>query len=106
MGFTSAHIKLVGSGSVEEPPNLARRTLRSPVTLPGPLHPSRSRLQSPAPGLRWHLGDLPLEDYANGNRQRKMTVSAHEFLRRFLLHTLPRGVTRIRSFGYAFHDSS
>jgi hypothetical protein len=29
-----------------------------------------------------------------------MTVSADEFLRRFLLHTLPRGFMRIRSFGF------
>lgn len=29
-----------------------------------------------------------------------MTVSAEEFLRRFLLHTLPRGLDRIRFFGF------
>jgi hypothetical protein len=29
-----------------------------------------------------------------------MTVSADEFLRRFLLHVLPRGFVRIRSFGF------
>jgi hypothetical protein len=40
------------------------------------------------------------KDYARGNKQRKMTVSADEFLRRFLLHTLPRGFTRIRFFGF------
>jgi hypothetical protein len=28
-----------------------------------------------------------------------MTVSAHEFLRRFLLHLLPKGLVRIRHFG-------
>jgi putative transposase len=40
------------------------------------------------------------KDYAHGNKQRKMTISTHEFLRRFLLHTLPRGFVRIRSFGF------
>src|SRR6202140_1073743 len=40
------------------------------------------------------------KDYAHGNKQRKMTVSANEFLRRFLLHTLPRGFVRIRFFGF------
>jgi hypothetical protein len=40
------------------------------------------------------------KDYAHGNKQRKMTVSADEFLRRFLLHTLPRGFVRIRFFGF------
>ena len=40
------------------------------------------------------------KDYVHGNRQRRTTVSAEEFLRRFLLHTLPRGFVRIRSFGF------
>jgi hypothetical protein len=40
------------------------------------------------------------KDYAHGNKKRKMTVSAEEFLRRFLLHTLPRGFVRIRFFGF------
>ena len=40
------------------------------------------------------------KDYAHGNRQKLMTVSMDEFLRRFLLHTLPRGFVRIRFFGY------
>jgi hypothetical protein len=40
------------------------------------------------------------KDYAHGNKKRKMTLSADEFLRRFLLHTLPRGFVRIRFFGF------
>jgi putative transposase/transposase-like zinc-binding protein len=40
------------------------------------------------------------KDYAQGNKARLMTVSAEEFLRRFLLHILPRGFVRIRSFGF------
>lgn len=40
------------------------------------------------------------KDYAHGNKRRKMTVTADEFLRRFLLHVLPRGFVRIRSFGF------
>jgi len=40
------------------------------------------------------------KDYAHGNKGRRMTVTAEEFLRRFLLHTLPRGFIRIRSFGF------
>src|SRR5215472_12914948 len=39
-------------------------------------------------------------DYAHGNKKRRMTLSADEFLRRFLLHVLPRGFTRIRHFGF------
>jgi hypothetical protein len=40
------------------------------------------------------------KDYAHGNKRRLMTVTSEEFLRRFLLHTLPRGFMRIRSFGF------
>lgn len=39
-------------------------------------------------------------DYARGNKQRTMTVSADEFTRRFLLHVLPKGFVRIRHFGF------
>ena len=40
-----------------------------------------------------------LKDYAHGGRRKTMTISAVEFLRRFLLHVLPFGFTRIRHFG-------
>ena len=39
------------------------------------------------------------KDYAHGNKKRKMTLASQEFLRRFLLHVLPRGFVRIRFFG-------
>ena len=39
-------------------------------------------------------------DYAHGNKKRKMTLSAEEFIRRFLLHVLPKGFVRIRHFGF------
>jgi hypothetical protein len=39
-------------------------------------------------------------DYAHGKQQRKMTLAAEEFIRRFLLHILPRGFVRIRNFGF------
>jgi len=40
------------------------------------------------------------KDYAHKNKKRLMTVTAEEFLRRFLLHTLPRRFVRIRFFGF------
>jgi hypothetical protein len=40
------------------------------------------------------------KDYAHGNKQRKMTLTAEEFLRRFVQHVLPRGFVRIRHFGF------
>jgi hypothetical protein len=40
------------------------------------------------------------KDYAHGDQSRTMTLSAMEFLRRFVQHVLPRGFVRIRHFGY------
>jgi hypothetical protein len=40
------------------------------------------------------------KDYRNGGKARVMRLSAHEFIRRFLLHTLPDGFHRIRHFGF------
>jgi hypothetical protein len=37
-------------------------------------------------------------DYRHGRRPRRMTLDAGEFIRRFLLHTLPDGVHRIRHY--------
>jgi Putative transposase/Transposase zinc-binding domain len=57
---------------------------------------SNHRLLSVADGkvtFRW-------KDYAHGGKQRKMTVTAEEFLRRFMLHILPRRFVRIRFSGY------
>ncbi len=39
------------------------------------------------------------KDYAHNNRPRTMTLDGGEFLRRFLLHAVPRGFMRIRHFG-------
>ena len=35
----------------------------------------------------------------HGGKQKLMTLPADEFLRRFLLHVLPKGLVRIRHFG-------
>jgi hypothetical protein len=39
-------------------------------------------------------------DSAHGNKKRLMTLPVDEFLRRILLHLLPRGFVRIRNFGF------
>ena len=44
-------------------------------------------------GFRW-------KDYRNGNRRKTMTLAADEFIRRFLLHVLPKGFQRIRYYGF------
>jgi len=40
------------------------------------------------------------KDYAHGGKKRKMTLTVEEFIRRFLLHVLPRGMVRIRQYGW------
>jgi hypothetical protein len=57
---------------------------------------SNGRLVALADGnvaFRWR-------DSAHGNKKRLMTLPVEEFLRRFLLHLLPRGFVRIRNFGF------
>ena len=39
-------------------------------------------------------------DSAHHNEQKLMSLSLDEFLRRFLLHLLPKGFVRIRNFGF------
>ncbi|WP_327207523.1 IS91 family transposase [Rhizobium johnstonii] len=39
------------------------------------------------------------KDYRTGGRQKVMTLDAHEFIRRFLLHTVPDSFHRIRHYG-------
>jgi hypothetical protein len=40
------------------------------------------------------------KDYAHGDQRRTMTLTAMEFLRRFVQHILPRGFVRIRQSGF------
>jgi hypothetical protein len=40
------------------------------------------------------------KDYAHGGKKRKMTLTGEEFIRRFLLHVLPKGLVRIRHYGW------
>ena len=40
------------------------------------------------------------KDYKDEHQQKVMTLSADEFLRRFLLHVLPNGFQRIRYYGF------
>ena len=57
---------------------------------------SNHRLVSFADGkvtFRWR-------DSAHHNEQKLLTLSADEFLRRFLVHLLPEGFVRIRNFGF------
>ena len=46
-----------------------------------------------------HQVSFRWKDYRKNGRQTVMTLNAHEFIRRFLLHTLPDGFHRIRHYG-------
>jgi hypothetical protein len=39
------------------------------------------------------------KDYAEDHRQKTLTLSAEEFLRRFVQHVLPKGFVKIRHYG-------
>ena len=39
-------------------------------------------------------------DYRAQNKSKAMTLDANEFMRRFLMHVLPKGFRRIRHFGF------
>jgi hypothetical protein len=45
------------------------------------------------------------KDYTHGSKQRTMTLSPEEFLRRFLQHVLSRGFPRIRYSGWLANRS-
>ena len=40
------------------------------------------------------------KDYSDDNKQKQMTLSNSEFVRRFTQHILPKGFTKIRTYGY------
>jgi hypothetical protein len=45
-------------------------------------------------------GSFRCKDYTHAGRPSIMTLQATEFIRRFLLHALPRGFVKIRHFGF------
>jgi hypothetical protein len=67
---------------------LARYTHRVAISNSRLLHLEDGRVT-----FRW-------KDYAQNSQPRTMTLAATEFIRRFLLHVLPSGFVRIRSYGF------
>jgi len=88
---------------------LLEAALRRPgsgIGLPRPLYPRVAisndrlvRLEDGKVTFRW-------KDYRKGNKQKLMTLDAEEFIRRFLLHVLPRSFVRIRHFGFLANSRS
>ncbi len=66
-----------------------------------PLHPPRRhRPARPAhPGSPTAMS-FSWKDYRHDGKTKPMTLSADEFIRRFLLHTVPDGFHRIRHLGF------
>jgi hypothetical protein len=42
---------------------------------------------------------ISLKDYRNGGKKTVLSLSAREFIRRYSMHILPKGFTRIRHYG-------
>ena len=82
---------------------LCEAALRRPGAgpeVPGPLHAPRGHLQFAidlAGGWPRHVS---LEELRRRQRQQTMSLTAVEFLRRFLLHLLPSQFVRIRHYGF------
>ena len=47
-----------------------------------------------------HTVTFRYKDYADGDRRKLLRIATTEFIRRFLLHVLPRGFRRIRYYGF------
>jgi hypothetical protein len=50
--------------------------------------------------LKDGLVSFKWRDYKNGSKEKTMTLPVFEFIRRFLLHILPHGFTKIRHYGF------
>ena len=68
---------------------LARYTHRVAIS-------SRRLIKADAQGVTFKYKDYRIE---GPGRYKTMTVHAHEFIRRFLIHVLPKGLHRIRHYG-------
>jgi hypothetical protein len=58
---------------------------------------SNGRLRNPDPNAR--TVSFAYKDYADGSRLKTLSLAGTEFIRRFLLHLLPPGFTKIRHYG-------
>ena len=68
--------------------------------LPGSLHASSRHFESPPAIGGRQQRDVSLERLRPPGEEPHETLSPQEFLRRFLLHVLPKGFPRIRYFGW------
>ena len=77
------------------------RSTRTRTALPGSLHPPRRDLQrSPHRSARRPGLPSPGRTTESTADLEMMTLSATQFIRRFLLHLLPKGFVRLRTYGF------
>ena len=79
----------------------AVRRARAGAALSLPLHPSGRHLEPPPHCSRRRRHCVPLEGLPRQrpDRWKTMRLHPHEFIRRFLMHVLPKGFHRIRHYG-------
>jgi Putative transposase len=64
---------------------------------------SNSRLiRADADSVTFRVKDYRID---GPGRDKTMTMAAHEFIRRFLIHVLPKGLHRIRHYGFLANGS-
>jgi hypothetical protein len=55
--------------------------------------------------LSAHNAEVTFRDRKDHDRKKTMTLQAPEFIRRFLLHVIPKGFVRVRHFGFLANRS-
>ena len=67
----------------------------------------RTAWRCPMIGFSAHNGEVlfSYRDRKNEDRKKSMALEAHEFIRRFLLHVIPKGFVRVRHFGFLANRS-
>ena len=91
------------TGGVRRPPEVRQAAVRDPDPVPAYLgrythrvaiaNSRLTRLANGQVGFTW-------KGYRHNGKTKTMTLAANEFMRRFLLHTLPVGFHRIRHIGF------
>ena len=60
------------------------------------LHKSQSRLVKHTQ----NSVSFKYKDYRDNNQNKVMTLDTEEFIRRYLMHVLPKGLMRVRHYGF------
>ena len=100
-----AHSSLPGSSACGRPNGSSTPSRPSPDRSRSWSTSDAIRTASPSPNNRLLAIEdgtvrFRWKDYWDDNRQKVMTVSADEFIRRFLLHVVPEGFHRVRCYGF------